>query len=146
MPEYSHFNGAPYTATTFGTGKGDFRYDAWRTLANVAMDHAWWRTDPWQVEQSNRVLRSLGSHAPVVPDQFTLDGQPLSSNGSIGLTAMAAVAGQAADPALARPFVEQLWNAPIPEGRWRYYNGLLYLLGLMQAGGRFQIYPPAQQP
>jgi len=146
MPEYSHFNGAPYTATTFGTGKGDFRYDAWRTLANVAMDHAWWRTDPWQVEQSNRVLRFLGSHAPVVPDQFTLDGQPLSSNGSIGLTAMAAVAGQAADPALARPFVEQLWNAPIPEGRWRYYNGLLYLLGLMQAGGRFQIYPPAHQP
>ncbi|HEY8994482.1 MAG TPA: glycosyl hydrolase family 8 [Lacunisphaera sp.] len=142
MPEYAHFSGAPFTATTFGAGKGDFRYDAWRTLANVSLDYAWWRADPWQVEQSNRVLRFLGQHAPAVPNQFSLDGKPLSTDTSIGLIAMAAVAGQAADPALARPFVEQLWNAPLPEGRWRYYNGLLYFLGLLQAGGRFHAYLP----
>lgn len=142
MPEYAHFNGAPYTATIFGEGKGDFRYDAWRTLANVAIDHAWWRADPWQVEQSNRVLHFLQAQGPQLPDKFTLAGKPLSSSPSIGLIAMAAVAGQAADPALARPFVQQLWNAEIPDGQWRYYNGLLYFLGLMQAGGRFQAFPP----
>lgn len=144
MPEYSQFDGTPYTGLEFGPGKNDFRFDAWRTLANVALDHAWWRADPWQVEQSNRVLRFLGGHLPALPNQFSLDGRPLSTDTSAGLIAMAAVAGQAADPQLARPFVQALWDLPPPSGRWRYYDGLLYFLGLLQAGGRFDL--PAAQP
>lgn len=144
MPEYSQFDGSPYTGLEFGPGKNDFRFDAWRTLANVALDHAWWRADPWSVEQSNRVLRFLGGHLPVVPNQFSLDGKPLSSGSSPGLIAMAAVAGQAADAELARPFVRQLWEMPPPSGRWRYYDGLLYFLGLLQTGGRFHVPPPHQ--
>jgi oligosaccharide reducing-end xylanase len=143
MPEYAEFSGAPFTGTGYGTGKGDFRFDAWRTLANVALDHAWWRIDPWQVEQSNRVLRFLNSQRPKLANQYSLDGRPLSEDSSLGLTAMAAVAGQAADAELARPFVEELWDAPLPEGQWRYYDGLLYFLGLLQAGGRFQVFEPA---
>ena len=143
MPEYAEFSGAPFAATTFGAGKGDFRYDAWRTLANVALDHVWWHADPWQPEQSNRVLRFLGTQ-PRLANQYSLEGKSLSTDGSLGLIAMAAVAGQAADPELARPFVQQLWDALLPEGKWRYYNGLLYFLGLLQAGGRFQaIAPPS---
>lgn len=142
MPEYAHFDGRPFTADTFGAGKGDFRFDAWRTLAHVALDHAWWRADPWQRDQSNRVLRFLAPHLPALPNQFALDGTPLSHEASTGLLATAAVAGLAADPDVARPFVQQLWNAPIPSGQWRYYDGLLYFLALLQAGGRFQVIPP----
>jgi oligosaccharide reducing-end xylanase len=142
MPEYAYFDGSPYPGPEFGGGKGDFRFDAWRTLANVGLDYAWWRADPWQVEQSNRVLRFLGSQTPLA-NQYSLDGKPLSTDTSLGLIAMAAVAGHAADPALARPFVQQLWDAPLPSGQWRYYNGLLYCLGLLQAGGRFQAYSPS---
>ena len=142
MPEYSQFDGTPYTGLEFGPGKNDFRFDAWRTLANVALDHAWWRADPWSVEQSNRVLGFLGGHLPAVPNQFSLDGRPLSADTSPGLIAMAAVAGHAADAKLARPFVRQLWEMPPPSGRWRYYDGLLYFLGLLQAGGRFQVHAP----
>lgn len=143
MPEYSQFDGTPYTGLEFGPGKNDFRFDAWRTLANVGLDHAWWRADPWQVEQSNRVLGFLGGHLPAVPNQFSLDGRPLSTGSSPGLIAMAAVAGHAADAKLARPFVRQLWDMPPPAGRWRYYDGLLYFLSLLQTGGRFQVYAPA---
>ncbi len=139
MPDYATFGGRPHR--DYSPDKGDFRYDAWRTLANVGLDSAWWHTDPWQVEQSNRVLRFLGSQIQLA-NQYSLDGKPLSTDTSLGLVAMAAVAGQAADPALARPFVQQLWDAPLPSGQWRYYNGLLYFLGLLQAGGRFQIYSP----
>jgi oligosaccharide reducing-end xylanase len=142
MPEYAHFDGRPFTAVHLGRGKGDFRFDAWRTLGNVALDHAWWRRDPWAVEQSNRVLRFLGRWGEVCPNQFTLAGEPLSTDTSIGLTAMAAVAALAAEPDLGRPFVERLWEAEIPEGRWRYYDGLLYLLGVLQVSGRFQVYSP----
>lgn len=140
MPDYADFDGRPHR--TLNRDKGDFRFDAWRTLANVGLDYAWWRVDPWQVEQGNRVLRFLQSHAPAIPNQFTLEGKPLSKNVSPGLIAMAAVAGHAADPDLARPFVRRLWEASIPVGKWRYYDGLLYLLGLLQAGGRFQVHAP----
>ncbi len=143
MPEYAHFDGTPFTGSGFGPGKGDFRYDAWRTLANVGLDHAWFAADPWEVVQSNRVLRFLAAQGPDCANQFSLDGRPLSTDSSIGLFAMAAVAGLAADPVVARPFVEHLWNAPIPAGHWRYYNGLLYQLALLQVSGNFRIYAPA---
>ena len=142
MPEYANFDGSAWDTGRMGPGKTDFRFDAWRTLANVALDHAWWDADPWQVEQSNRVLRFLAAQGPDCPNQFTLDGRPLSKDSSSGLFAMAAVAGLAADPALARPFVERLWHASIPSGHWRYYDGLLYQLALLQVSGRFRIHEP----
>lgn len=141
MPEYAHFDGRPHAG--FGGDKIDFRFDAWRTLAHVALDYAWFGTDPWQVEQSNRVLAFLQRHAPRIPNQFSLDGKPLSTDSSPGLLAMAAVAGLAADPEIARPFVERLWQLRVPTGKWRYYDGLLYLLGLLEVSGRFRIHVPA---
>ncbi len=138
MSEYAHFDGRPVDGE-----KGTFQYDAWRTLAHVALDHAWFAADPWQREQSNRVLRFLHGQGAFIPDRYTLEGKAISTDDSIGLIATAAVAGLAADPEQARPFVQRLWDAPLPEGRWRYYNGLLYFLALLEAGGRFQIHSPA---
>ena len=138
MPDYASFEGSP----VMRKGHESFRFDAWRTLANVALDHAWFSADPWQVEQSNRVLDFLAAKGAGCPNQFTLDGRPLSADYSPGLSSMAAVAGLAADPIRARPFVEALWNAEVPSGRYRYYDGLLYLLALLQVSGQFQIYPP----
>ena len=138
MSEYAHFDGRPVDGE-----RGDFRYDAWRTLAHVALDHAWFAADPWQIEQSNRVLRFLLAQGKFIPDRYTVAGKPISTDDSVGLFAMAAVAGLAADPELSRPFLQRVWDSPIPSGRWRYYNGLLYFLALLDAGGRFQIYAPA---
>jgi len=142
MPDYSDFDGTPYRRR----GHEEFRYDAWRTLANVALDHVWFDVDPWQVEQSNRVLTFLSGLGPNFPGLFTLDGQPLDNVPARGLAATAAVAGLAADPALAKPFVQRLWNAPVPDGQYRYYDGLLQLLALLEVGGRFRIYAPPPPP
>ncbi len=139
MPDYANFDGTPRDLR----GHGDFRFDAWRTLANVAVDHTWFDADPWQVEQSNRVLAFLARQEPNLVNQYSLDGRPLSQGYSPGLTAMAAVAGLAAKPDLARPFVQHLWEMPIPAGEYRYYDGLLYFLALLEVSGRFRIYAPA---
>lgn len=138
MPDYANFDGSPHMRR----GHEDFRFDAWRTLANVALDHAWFAADSWQVEQSNRVLAFLATQGPNCPNRFSLDGKPLSDDSSPGLFAMAAVAALAADSAAGRPFVQRLWDAPIPSGQYRYYDGLLYLLALLQVGGQFQIHAP----
>jgi len=139
MPDYANFDGTPVDDTEHQ----DFRFDAWRTLANVAVDYAWFAADPWQVEQSNRVLNFLLSQViDNLPNQYTLDGRPLSQDSSTGLLAMAAVAALAADEQYGRPFVQALWDAKIPSGKWRYYDGMLYLLALLHVSGNFRIYAP----
>ncbi|PTX91558.1 glycosyl hydrolase family 8 [Opitutus sp. ER46] len=141
MPDYANFDGTPYVRD----GHEDFRYDAWRTLSNPALDYAWWAADPWQIEQSNRVLRFLLSQGPNCPDRFKLDGTPISEDvNSPGLIAMAATAALVADRACGEPFVRQLWELPQPTGRYRYYNGLLTMIALLEVGGQFRIHhPPA---
>ena len=52
------------------------------------------------------------------------------------------VAALAATTDKAPQFVEALWDAPIPSGKWRYYDGLLYMLALLHVNGSFRIYAP----
>ena len=55
---------------------------------------------------------------------------------------MAAVAALAADPETCKPFVQELWEVQIPSGKWRYYDGMLYMLGMLHVSGNFRIYIP----
>jgi len=55
---------------------------------------------------------------------------------------MAAVAALAADPTIGHPFVQELWDAQIPSGKWRYYDGMLYMLGMLHVSDNFKIYVP----
>ena len=138
MPECANFDGTPYTGKNFGRGKDTFSFDAWRTLSHVALDYAWGSGDAWEVEQSNRVLRFLASEGSELVSHYALDGRRLGTDASPGLLAMAAVAGLVADPEIARPFVQRLWDMPLPQGKWRYYDGLLITLALLEVSGRFQ--------
>ena len=140
MPDYAEFDGTPHGSDDHK----DFRYDAWRTLSNVAVDYAWFGVDPWQVEQSNQVLDFLASQGmDSYPNQYSLDGKSLSGDHSTGLVSMAAVAALAASPEIGKPFVQALWDTKIPSGQWRYYDGMLYMLALLHTSGNFHIYVPA---
>lgn len=59
---------------------------------------------------------------------------------------MNAVAGLAATDTTAWLFVEALWEAAIPKGQFRYYDGMLYLLGLMHVSGKFKIWANLSKP
>lgn len=137
MPDYADFEGVP---VGHGGQHDLFAFDAWRTMANVALDHAWWCADPWQVEQSNRVLRFLAKQGPDAPNRFALDGTPKAKGSSPGMFAMAAVAALAADREVGEPFVRRLWEAPMPTGQYRYYDGLLTMLALLEVSGNFRAY------
>jgi len=137
MPDFTSFDGVPHD-------DAKFRFDAWRTLSNVAVDYAWFAADPWQVEQSNRMLGFLASQGmSSYSNQFSLEGEPLSKDHSPGLAAMASVGALAATPEKGKPFVQVLWDTDIPPGKWRYYDGMLYMLALLHVSGNFQIYTPA---
>lgn len=136
MPDYAEFDGKPHERHGM---HGLFAYDAWRTLAYPALDWAGGSGDRWEPMQSNRVLTFLSQYGAECPNRFRLDGAPVSQTSSPGMAAMAAVAGLAADPDVARPFVQRFWDAPIPTGRGRYYDGMLTLLGLLEVSGRFRL-------
>ena len=55
---------------------------------------------------------------------------------------MNAVAGLAATTDKTPEFVKELWDASPPIGRWRYYDGMLYMLALLHVSGNFRIYSP----
>lgn len=141
-PDYARFDGSAVDAP-WGGGHDDFRYDAWRTAMNIAVDYTWFHRDAWAIEQSNRLLDFF--HAQGIDrygNLYTLAGKMLGPDHSTGLVAMNCVACLASDRPFRREFVAALWNAAVPSGNARYYDGLLYLLGLLQVGGQFRIYSP----
>lgn len=80
---------------------------------------------------------------PDYGDVYTLDGKEAEARHSIGLVATNAVASLAAtNTKRSHKFVEALWNAPIPSGQQRYYDGMLYIMSLMHVSGRFRTWSP----
>ena len=145
MPDYAHFDGSPINWR--GWGHNDFLFDAWRVGMNVALDYTWFGKDPWAVAQSNRLLKFFNSQGlGTYGNNFTLDGKKLADDHSAGLVAMNAVASLAATDPIRRQFVEELWNTPVPSGRYRYYDGLLYMMAMLQVSGNFRIYDPTGRP
>jgi endo-1,4-beta-D-glucanase Y len=140
-PNYANFDGTPYRF--FGRTDA-FRYDAWRTASNWAVDWSWWAKDPRERELSDRLQAFFESQGmDTYVDQYELDGTPLGKAHSTGLVSTNAVASLAAtNGPRARKFVEALWNAEIPSRRNRYYDGLLYFMSLLHCSGQFRIWTP----
>lgn len=141
-PDYSHFDGTPFEG--WNNGAENFRFDAWRVAMNVAMDHVWFAPGEWHIRECNKLLKFFYDQGiENYGNQFTLDGEPLSATDqdhSTGLVAMNAVAALASTHDYRKEFVKQLWEIPVPEGHYRYYDGMLYMLGLLQVSGNFRVY------
>ncbi|HSH78993.1 MAG TPA: glycosyl hydrolase family 8 [Herpetosiphonaceae bacterium] len=139
-PDYANFDGTPRAEN----GHDAFRFDAFRTIGNVAVDYAWFGVDEREPALCDRLQAFFAGRPPYV-NQYTLDGKPLSTDRSPGLIAMNAVAGLAAtDQERAGAFVDALWELQPPTGKWRYYDGLLYMLALLHVSGNFRIYTPKE--
>ena len=143
-PDYSEYSGA---ARNEGN-HGDFRFDAWRTAANIACDYAWWAKDDWAVTHAD-TLQSFFYDKGVenYGNQWTLDGsKEYSTDHSPGLVAMNATAGLAASDQKAWAFVEDFWNISPTTGKYRYYDGCLYMMGLLHCSGKFRVYLSSNAP
>lgn len=147
-PDYATFTGTP-------TGsQQEFRYDAWRIAMNSAVDYAWWARDTRQITYADRIQAffSGASQNPngrtvwgsfSYPSLWQLNGSaPYNNNKdhSPGLVACNAVASLAASNMVAWEFVEDFWNTSTTTGTYRYYDGCLYMMGLLHVSGNFQAY------
>jgi endo-1,4-beta-D-glucanase Y len=140
-PDYARFDGTPWDPK--GKWHDQFRFDAWRVAMNVAVDWLWFQKDRWDIVQSDRLLGFFSSEGiRQYGNQYTLGGKKLAADHSTGLVAANAVAALAARRPDRKEFIEALWNVPVPSGRYRYYDGMLYMLGLLEVSGNFRIYDP----
>ena len=142
-PDYSEYSG---TAKNEGN-HGDFRFDAWRIAANIACDYAWWAQDDWATTHANRIQsffydQGVDSYG----NQWSLDGKNLSPDHSPGLVAMNATASLASSDKKSWSFLEDLWNISPTTGKYRYYDGCLYMMGLLHCSGKFQAYLSSNTP
>jgi len=136
-PNYANFDGS--FVTSFGRGNTNFSYDAFRTAGNWSVDWSWWGKDVRERQLSDKLQAFFESKGTNYGCQFTLDGKTLEDRHAQGLVAVNAVASLAATNPRANKFVEELWNLPTPDGLERYYEGLLYLMGLLHCSGEFRI-------
>lgn len=142
-PDYANFDGTPYS-TPWNKRAANFLYDARRTQMNWAVDWSWWGKDQREQELSNRLQAFFASQGlKTYSSLYTLDGTPLDKGQAKGLVATNAVASLAATHPQAKDFTEALWNTPIPSAfNERYYDGLLYLIGMLHCSGEFRIWAP----
>jgi oligosaccharide reducing-end xylanase len=137
-PEYANFDGTPVTGRS-----ANFGPDAWRTAANWSVDWSWWAADPRERQLSDRIQAFFESKGlDTYGNRFTLDGNQTGNDHSTALVATNAVASLAATNPRAAKFVEALWNAQIPSGQYRYYDGMWYLMGLLHCSGEYRVWTP----
>jgi hypothetical protein len=116
---------------------------------NIAMDYAWWQKDPWQVEFADRIQSFFHSKGVTTYGSlWTLPGALKNNNTdhSPGLVACNAVASLAASHSRSVDFINDFWNISMTSGDFRYYDGCLYMLGMLHVSGNFKVYYPANRP
>lgn len=137
MPDYAEFDGTPNN-----TGNhGDFRFDSWRCIMNMAMDYAWYKKASVEYDLIKKQLvffhnEGVSSYG----NQYAINGTKLSQDHSPGLVATNAVGALASDMTIAWDFIDELYDTQIPSGRYRYYDGLLYMMSVMHLSGNFKAY------
>lgn len=79
--------------------------------------------------------------------RYHLDGTPLAAGQNTyepahaqGLVAMNSTSAITATNRARMDFVRDFWNTPVPTAQARYYDGMLYLLGMLYDSGRFKIW------
>ncbi|MUT68479.1 glycosyl hydrolase family 8 [Paenibacillus sp. NEAU-GSW1] len=140
-PEYAEYDGTPAKPQPHGDF-GHFFSDAYRVAANIGLDWEWFRRDPWQIGQSNRLQAFFRGIDVADYRRYTIDGKPFEEPAlhPIGLLATNAMASLAADGPDAQHFVRLFWETPLRSGERRYYDNCLYFFSLLALSGNFRIY------
>ena len=136
-PDYAEFDGSP-------RNEGDhkhFEYDAWRIAMNIGMDYAWWAKDSWQKTFADRIQAFFVSKGVTsYGNRWELNGTQRGADHSPGLVGCNAVASLAATNSNAWKFIEDFWNISMTKGKYRYYDGCLYMMSMLHLSGNFKAY------
>ena len=140
--DYSEYDGTPKAMPWFPESNC-FSGDAWRVALNLSLDYALFGGDESEKEICTRLLNFFENRRPYLSDYAT-DGGPYprqGRNATPGIIAMNAAATQVLDSEdpLVKPFVKDLAALSVPFRFWRYYDGMLYIIGLLATAGKIEF-------
>jgi oligosaccharide reducing-end xylanase len=136
LPLRASFDGAALP------GSDAFVPEGYRALLNMALDHSWFEPMDWYGDESDRLLGFFASQGlELYGSSYSLDGaRCLNCVHSAALVAMNGVSALASTRADRDQFVEAVWSNALPEGQFRYYDGLLQMLSLLYLSGELRVY------
>lgn len=146
--EYADYEGKPQITPPdkFG-GRHDWYYsDAYRTIANIALDAVWFGGDAWSGQEAAR-LQAFFCGTVCGNDRgiYEVDGTLLPGR-AMHPVAMTATNAEASLAAPAGPNAEEcvrrFWDTPLRTGPRRYYDNCLYLFAFLALSGSYRIYIP----
>ena len=145
-PDYCLFNGKPYRRPNFDYNTDRYMYDAIRCPMNVGMDYYLSGKDKEKQRTMMRRTLLFFKNNGFKDGQFNLDGTAPTGNYTEGMAGANAVGAFALadsdseqDRALAREYVQRLWDVQPPTGKWRYYVGMVYFLSMLHVSGNFAL-------
>lgn len=144
-PEYSEFDGTPYVADPkrWG-GRHDWYYsDAYRTVANIALDYSWFASDEWESIEADRVQTFFCETVKDDPDGiYEVDGTILPGKAlhPVAIKAVNAEASLASHGKYAEACVRRFWNTPLRTGPRRYYDNCLYFFAFLALSGNYRMF------
>lgn len=142
--EYAEYDGTPRREASAGGQRHDWYYsDAYRTVANISLDYAWFAADEWECENADRVQRFFcETEKGIMNGVYLIDGTRLAEPAlhPVAIIATNAQAALAARGPFARFCVEKFWETPLRGGNRRYYDNCLYFFALLSLSGRYRIW------
>ena len=140
MPDYANFDGTPT-----GSGHQEFRHDAWRNAMNIGTDYAWFAKSTNETTVINKLFDFFQKEgATSYGAEYSLAGKKLSNDHSPGLVGCNAAGTLASTHKVSWEILDDLMQASLTSGRYRYYDGMLFFLGFLHASGNYKIYKPAE--
>ena len=135
LPVRAPFEGAAVS------GSDSFQPEAYRALINIVLDEIWFKRDPWNVEESDRVLafftrKGFGSYGT----SFDLEGNTLNPARELALILVNGMTAAISTVPDRDAYMQEVWDRPTPSGPVRYYQGLLDLLALLLLGGQLRVW------
>lgn len=144
-PEYGEFDGTPCTQGVHIWGRHDWYYsDAYRTIANIALDSSWFDEDPWEKEIAKTFLGFFCE--TLTPEQWNqillVDGTVLEQPvlHPVAVIAVNAEAGLTVEDKNAESCIRRFWDTPLRTGDRRYYDNCLYFFAYLALSGNYRIY------
>lgn len=138
--EYSDFDGTP----RYDAGHGYFYSDAYRTVANIALDSVWFGVKDWQTKIADSIQSFFIKNGINIDDFkiYDISGKIVGEKAlhPYGLLATIAEASLATQSENAKKIARAFWELPLRTGGRRYYDNCLYLFSLLALSGRYRIY------
>lgn len=138
VPIRSHFDGGSVSGYNY------FGPEAYRTQLNMTLDRIWFGSDPWEVEEADRLLAFFaGQGIDRYGQSYSLDGATCMNPGCMRESALQYSNGVSAlisNHSQRTAFIQAVWDTDPPSGGARYYTGMLHLLALLTLSGQYRVY------